>query len=113
MKITRIPLLAVAAVTLAAPLTCLATPSSVAVDNCAQALASRLHAHLAAVHQQPNFYYPLIPSRDNQYVLTAQENRGAAPIPMLCTVDRHGQVMSLHRVADAQAALFGDDEQWR
>lgn len=100
--------LALGALTLAAPLACLAAPVSVAAQNCAQALANRMHARLAAVHSQPTFAYPPLSVQNNQYILTAHDLRGAQSTPMVCTFGREGQVLSLHRVAPVVVAQWKD-----
>jgi hypothetical protein len=100
MKMTTVPVLAVATVALAAPLACLAAPSSVAAHNCAQAFATRLDAHLAAVNVQPNLQSPLSWAPHNeQYILTARAPHEIQGRLMVCTVDRYGQVLSLNRPA--------------
>ena len=102
MKMARVSVLAIAGVALAAPLACLAAPASLAARNCAQALASRMNTRLAGVDEQPNFLPPLggaALAHNAQYVLTAQTLNGQRHRVMLCTVDRNGQVVSLHRPA--------------
>jgi len=107
----RASVLALAGLALAAPLACLAAPSSAAAQNCAQALATRLNARLAAVHQQPNFTYPPFTVQDNQYILHAREADGRQSAPMVCTVNRQGRVVSVHRLAPIQALLWGSPTQ--
>ncbi len=100
MKMATVPVLALASLALAAPLACLAAPTSVAEQNCAQALANRLHVRLAAVNDQPNLEPPLgSPQHPDQYILTAQARNGAQSHAMVCTVDRDGRVVSLRRTA--------------
>jgi hypothetical protein len=101
MKMARVPVLILAGAALVAPLACLAAPNPVAVNNCAQALASRLDVHVAALNEQPNMMAPLGSAMHrDQYVLTAQARNGTSQ-RMVCTVDSDGQVLSLHRPAAA------------
>ncbi|MGH8141805.1 MAG: hypothetical protein ACREU2_04715 [Steroidobacteraceae bacterium] len=117
MKIPTVPILALGALALAAPLACLASPSSVAVQNCAQALATHLSARLAAVNEQPDFSVPIGHTQGAaQYILTARAARaphGTPTGPMVCTVDRHGQVVSLRHPASTDTMpLLGTASQF-
>jgi hypothetical protein len=72
----------------------------VAARNCAQALAGRLNARLAAVNEQPNFDQPMgWGPHNDQYIVSARATNGIQSRQMVCTVDRYGQVLSLHRPA--------------
>lgn len=102
MNAARLALAAWVVGALTAPLTCVAaTPPmlSIAAQNCAQALASRLHARLARVDDQPNLRpapwrgWPVA----NQLIVRAYSNSGRRSIPMVCTYDEYGRVVSLHR----------------
>jgi hypothetical protein len=102
MRMARVPVLAVAAAALLAPLACLAAPSSGAASHCAQALAIRLNVRVVALNEQPNMAPPLGSSmHSDQYLLTARMQHGSHTQQMVCTVDSSGQVVSLRRPAAA------------
>jgi len=107
MKTAGIPVFTLAGLALAAPVAAVATPSSLAARNCAQALAQRLNAHLARVDDEPNLAMPFAAApapHQDQYILTVRPIRGVQTegTPMVCTVDRNGHVTSLHRTAAAE-----------
>lgn len=99
----RVPLSALALCALAAPWMCLAqgSPPPLATQNCAQALASRLHMRLAGVHSEPNFSLPISTAGEvhDQMIVSAHESNGRQLGPMVCTYDRRGRVLSLRAPA--------------
>lgn len=100
MRMATVPILVLASLALAAPLACVAAPVSLEAQNCAEALASRMHVRLAAVNEQPNLQAQLPGSpHPVQYILRAQAPNGAQSRTMVCTVNRRGRVVSLHRTA--------------
>ncbi len=105
MKTASMPALAAAAILLT-PLAATAQGqvTSVAVHNCARALANRLHIPLGPVYSQPNTN-PIISNSGmtrNEMVLDAKDYQGRQSTPMVCTYDEHGQVVSLRSVSPVE-----------